>query len=108
IRVYIMAAESISIEVVDQEGTLLEVRISGPFGMVQLIGEVRIDGRTLYFERVHMSGPGPGTVARSGLNAIGRRILEEADVDQIVVEGSTRTTGRNAGRLPKPFKYPRH
>jgi hypothetical protein len=47
-------------------------------------------------------------LGRAGLNAIGRKILEEADVDQIVIEGGTRTTGKNPGRPPKAFRFPSH
>jgi hypothetical protein len=37
----------------------------------------------------------------AGLNAIGRKLLEVTDVDQIIIQGATRTTGRNPGRIPK-------
>jgi hypothetical protein len=47
-------------------------------------------------------------LGRAGLNAIGRKLLEEADVDQIVIEGGTRTTGKNPGRPPKVFRFPSH
>jgi hypothetical protein len=102
-----MATDEIEIEVADQEGTLLEIIIRGPFGAVRLIGDVYLDGRRLRVEGAHIDGPGPGTLGRSGLNAIGRKILEDADVEQVIIEGSTRTTGRNPGRPPKPLKCPR-
>ena len=54
----------------------------------------------------HAGGPGRGRLGRSGLNAIGRKILEEADVDQIILEGSTRTTGRYPGARQSLFDTP--
>ena len=43
--------------------------------------------------RAHIDGLKPDALGRAGLNAIGRKVLEEADVDQIIIEGSVRTTG---------------
>jgi DNA-binding transcriptional regulator YiaG len=42
----------------------------------------------------------------SSANAIGRKLLEEADVDEIIIEGSVRATGRNPGRAPERSTFP--
>jgi hypothetical protein len=54
-----------------------------------------------------VQGLTPGALGRAGLNAIGRKLLEEADVDQIVIQGGARTTGRGKGRRPRPFRFPK-
>ncbi|HEX2509885.1 MAG TPA: hypothetical protein VHK66_05140, partial [Microvirga sp.] len=83
------------------------VMISTPSGAIERLGSVRIIGRTLRIDAAHVDGSGRGAIRRAGLNAIGDKLLEAADVDEIILKGGSRTTGRNQGRPPKPFRYPR-
>jgi hypothetical protein len=99
--------DEITIELTEAEPPLVIVKIATPVGRLELTGEVRRVGRVLYCERVHIQGLGPGVLGRAGLNAVGRKILAEIDVDQIVLEGSSRTTGRRAGQTPRPIRFPR-
>jgi hypothetical protein len=97
----------ITIEITEAEPPLVIVRVTTPIGSLDLTGEVHRVGRVLYCERVHVQGLNAGALGRAGLNAVGRKILVEVDVDQIVVEGSTRTTGKREGRTPRPIRFPR-
>jgi hypothetical protein len=81
------------------------VTITTPAGTIEIIGSVTLRERVLHLDRVHVQGLTPGALGRSGLNAIGRKLLEEADVDEIVIEGGARTTGRNKGKRPRPFRF---
>jgi hypothetical protein len=76
-------------------------------GILELIGEVRIEGRTLYMDKMPAQGLIPGALGRSGLNAIGQRLLQEADVDEIIIQGGVRTTGPNRGRAPRVIRFPK-
>lgn len=48
----------------------------------------------------------PGALGRHSLNAVARKLLEEADAGALVVEGGVRTTGARPGRAPKRFRFP--
>src|SRR5262245_304821 len=98
--------DQIGIEIDEAEPPLVIVRVTTPVGALELTGEVKRSGRILYCERVHIQGLSAGALGRAGLNAIGRKILAEIDVDQIVLEGSTRTSGKGAGKTPRPIRFP--
>jgi hypothetical protein len=57
-------------------------------------------------DRAHVEGLGVGALGRPGLNAIGRKLLEVANVDEIIIQGGTRTTGRTKGKVPSPIRFP--
>jgi hypothetical protein len=88
------------------EGDEVILRIATPVGTVEIMGTVSRMDRVLYVERAHIQGLYPGALGRAGLNAVARKLLDEADVEEIVVEGSARTTGRNPRRRPKIFRFP--
>ena len=96
----------ISIELAETEGLVWIVRIVTPAGVIELIGEVRRVGRVLHVNGAHVQGLHPGALGRAGLNAIGRKLLEEADVEEIVIQGGARTTGARPGRLPPAYRFP--
>jgi hypothetical protein len=97
---------AISIEIEAADHPVMIVTIALPIGVVELIGSVKRIGRVLHIDGTHVQGLAPGLLGRAGLNAIGRKLLEEADVDQIIIQGGARTTGRNKGRAPRPIYFP--
>ena len=99
-------SREIKIEVAAVDDDVMLVEIATPIGVVEVLGNVTQVGRVLYIRRAHIDGLYPGALRRSGLNAICRKLMEEADVDEIVIEGGARSTGKNRGRVPKPFRYP--
>jgi hypothetical protein len=96
----------VTVEIDQVDRDVMIVIIGTPVGKLQLIGEITRIGRVLHVRKAHADGLHPGALGRTGLNAIGRKLLVEADVDQIIIEGGTRTTGKNPGRPPKPFRFP--
>ena len=94
------ASDQIVVEIEEAERSEIIVTIA-------LMANVSIVDRTLRMNRAHAEGLKPGALGRAGLNAIGRKLLELADVDEIVIQGSTRTTGRNPGTIPRPIRFPR-
>ena len=98
IRVYLFRAAEITIdieEIARSSPPIVLVVISTPIGEIRVVGSVEIVGRVLHIDGAHIGGLMPGALGRAGLNAIGRKVLEVANVDQIVVQGSARTTGAN-------------
>ena len=98
----------ITIEIGLVDGEVMIIEVTTPVGVMQIIGSVTRVGRVLHVGGAHVDGLHGGALGRAGLNAIGRKLLEEADVDQIIIEGGTRTTGKNPGRPPKVFRFPSH
>ena len=106
-KAYIWTSAEISVELDDaSEGSVWIVRIDTPAGAIELIGEVIKVGRVLHVDHAHVQGLNPGALGRAGLNAIGRKLVEEADVDEIIVQGGARTTGARPNRVPPAFRFP--
>jgi hypothetical protein len=103
-----MDCAAITVEIGLVDGDVMIIEVTTPVGMVQIIGKVTRVGRVIHVGGAHIDGLHGGALGRAGLNAIARKLLEEADVDQIVIEGGTRTTGKNPGRPPKVFRFPSH
>lgn len=99
--------DQITIEIEDAEQNTAMVRINTPAGCIDVIAEVSIGEGRLTLEGAHVQGLEPGKLGRSGLNAIGSKLMAEADVREIVVHGGTRTTGRKKGTKPRPIRFPR-
>ena len=102
-----MTPDEITVEIHEVDGQIMLVEIKGPSFRLELIGEVFLSGRRLHVKKAHIQGASPGAIGRAGLNVIGRKLLSEADVDELVIQGGTRTTGRAQGRTPRPFRFPR-
>jgi hypothetical protein len=95
---------TIAIEEVDHPTVL--VSITTPVGVVELLAEASVIDRTLYIKRAHIGGLASNALGRRGLNAIGRKLLEVADVAAIIIQGSARASGPGKGRIPRPIKFP--
>ncbi|MDP4026396.1 hypothetical protein Q8W71_27610 [Methylobacterium sp. NEAU 140] len=102
--------DSITVTITELDvGDTVLIEIDTPAGRVDILCKLAWSGRTLYMCEAHVGGLRKGALRREGLNAIGARILIEAQVDALVVEGAERTTGAgpHRGRRPPPFRYPR-
>ena len=96
----------IKIEIGEVDHPVAIITIMTPIGTLELIGAASLSGRTLRIDGAHVQGLTPGTLGRAGLNAIGRKLLKEADVDQIIIQGGARTTGRRKGKAPRTIRFP--
>ena len=99
--------DQIAIDIVDVDHPIVEIVVRTPIGDLKMLASVSVVGRTLRLDAVHVGGLAPGLLGRAGLNAVGRKLLEIADVDEIVLQGSTRTTGRYRGKIPGVIRFPR-
>ena len=98
--------DEIKIDIVETEGSLVIIDVATPVGRARLLGDVRLSGKVLEVDAAHIEGLTPGAVGRAGINAVLRKLMVEADVEQIVIQGATRTTGKGKGRLPRPIRFP--
>jgi hypothetical protein len=83
------------------------IAIATPAGTLSLIGSISIVGRVMRIDRAHVEGLEIGALGRAGLNAVGRKLLEVGDVDEIIIQGGTRTTGPTKGKVPSPIRFSR-
>jgi hypothetical protein len=88
------------------DGPVVSITLSTPVGVVSILGEMSIVDGDLHIMRAHIGGLSPGALGRSGLNVIGRKLLEMANVEKIVIQGSPRTTGRRKGTIPNKISFP--
>jgi hypothetical protein len=100
-------SNGITIEIEEVEENLMLVSITCPAGRLEMIGSVSQVGRALYIDDAHVQGLHPGALGRHGLNSIGRKLLAEADVEEIVIKGSARSTGKKPGERPREIRFPR-
>ena len=88
------------------DGPVVAIALTTPVGVVSILGEMTVVGEDLHIIRAHIGGLYPGALGRNGLNAIGRKLLEMADVEKIIIQGSARTTGRRKGTVPSKIFFP--
>ncbi len=100
-------SDEIEIEEVDPSSPVVLLVVTTPLGEMRLVADIRVVNHVLYADGVHVGGLSPGPLGRAGLNTIGRKMLEIAGVDQIVIQGRARTTGANKGRIPQPIRFPK-
>jgi hypothetical protein len=83
------------------------VSITTPAGVIELIGNILFSGDALHIDQAHIGGLEANALGIASLNAIGRKLLEEADVAELVIQRGARTTGRCEGRIPRVIRFPR-
>jgi hypothetical protein len=88
------------------DGPVVLVTMTTPVGLVTILGEMTVVDEVLHIVRAHVGGLQRGALGRSGLNAIGRKLLEMANVEKIVIQGSARATGRGKGTVPSKISFP--
>src|ERR1700682_1775108 len=96
---------TISVEEADHD--LIDVVITTPVGRLEIMGLVSVIGRVLRIDGAHIGGDiRRGGLNRSGFHVVACKILREIDVDQIVIKGGARSTGKYRGKVPAAFRFP--
>jgi hypothetical protein len=94
-------------EILEEDGTVVEARVSTQHGSMTFITDVRLDGNTLVLYDFHVTGPGPGSLGIGFLRRLADQVIAEYGVDAIEIHGFTRTTGASPGRVPLPIRFAR-
>jgi hypothetical protein len=102
---------AIAFEPID-DGTddpVMTLRILVPGGAILAMAEVELAGRVLVARRLHIHGEGltANEAGPANLRVLARRLLEELDLDELVIEGAHRTTGAGPGRRPRRLRLTR-
>jgi hypothetical protein len=73
--------------------------------VVQVLTDVEFVGRTAVLRRLHILGGGRNTLGPGVLRELINWAKVELDVEQLRVEGATRTSGAGPGRVPRPVVF---
>jgi hypothetical protein len=111
----VWAAAEIQIAFDDEAsaGSVLAARISTPAGELLVMAEVERYDRELVLANLHIQAESLGrnslgnSLGWNRLRQIARVVAEKADVETIVIKGSTRTTGAGPGRTPSQLRFSR-
>jgi hypothetical protein len=91
------------------EGSVATARIETAAGTIMIMAEVTVDDRCLTLRGLHLHGidVGANELGVAGLRQIVEEVMENLNVDEIVIEGSIRTTGAGPGRTPRRLRFAR-
>ncbi|MDO1581476.1 hypothetical protein [Rhizobium oryzicola] len=90
------------------EGDFLTLSISTPVGDIQVLGHVEFfEPGTLIFSDAHIAGLTRNALGWAHLRQVMNIALERGGFDEIIIKGSSRSTGANPGHIPRPFRVSR-
>lgn len=66
-----------------------------------------VEGRWACLRRMDIQGSGANSLGLAALHELAQLVMELLDVDELRIEGSTRTSGAGPGRKPAPLVFRR-
>lgn len=91
------------------EGDFITLSISTPVGDIQVLGHVAfLEPGTLIFSEAHIAGLAGNALGWVHLRQVMNIALERGGFDEIIIKGSSRSTGANPGHVPRPFRVARN
>jgi RHS repeat-associated protein len=85
------------------EQEVAEIVGAGAHGEIRIMGNLSREGDVITLGSAHIEGPGPGSSSVTEMKMIIEEFGRQQGASRVVVQGATRTTGRHAGRVPRPF-----
>jgi len=90
-----------AIQVVEQEGSLVEMVGQTAQGEVRALASISQEGDALVLDGLHIEGPGANTVGLRQMCELARELGREQGVSRVVIRGAARTTCAGPGRIPQ-------
>ena len=91
------------------EGTddpVISVSITTPAGVFEIMAECIDEGRTLRLKEAHIQSEALDRTINIGvLRSVAEIAMERMDYDELIIEGSPRTTGARPGHRPRPLRF---
>ena len=81
------------------------VTLTDGIRIVQVLAAVEFVGRTAVLRSLHIEGGGRNTLGPRALRELINWAKVQLDVDQLRIEGATRTSGAAPGRVPPPLVF---
>jgi hypothetical protein len=76
------------------------VKLTDEIHVIEVLADVELTGRTAALRGLHILGCGPNTLGPRVLRELINWAKVQLDVDQLRIEGATRTSGAGPGRVP--------
>jgi hypothetical protein len=73
--------------------------------LIQVLVDVELVGRTAVLRGLHIDGGGRNTLGQRALRELVNWTKVQLDVDELRIEGATRTSGAGPGRIPPPIIF---
>ena len=73
--------------------------------VVEIVTDVEFVGRVALLRGLHIQGGGRNTLGPSALRELINWAKVQLDVEQLRIEGATRTSGAGPGRVPPPLVF---
>jgi hypothetical protein len=89
----------------DFDGTTVLVTLTDEVQVIQILADVELAGRTAVFRGLHILGGGRNTLGPRALRELIDWAKVQLDVDQLRIEGATRTSGAGPGRVPPALVF---
>ena len=102
--------EAISFQLDDEmtSDPVFTVVVITPVGRLKFMAEPEFIGSVWWLRRAHVQGASANSLGVANLICLAQALLEKFDYDEIVVEGSVRTTGAHPGRQSRAHRFSRH
>jgi hypothetical protein len=75
---------------------------------ISAMAKVQFSRDRLTLSGLHLDGPGANTMGVRRLRQFAQWLMKQVDVDELRIEGATRTTGACPGRGPTPIVFRRN
>jgi hypothetical protein len=101
--------EDIAFEALDDltDDPVVCVSIKTPIGELLVMAEADNQGSTLHLNGFSIQGASPNAVGLRNLRLLAALIMERLGYDELVIQGSSRTTGAGPGRTPGQLRFAR-
>ena len=73
--------------------------------IIQVLADVELVGRNAVLRGLHIDGGGRNTLGQRALRELINWAKVHLDVDELRIEGATRTSGAGPGRIPPPLVF---
>jgi len=81
------------------------VRLTNGVHVIEVLTDVEFVGRTAVLRGLHILGGGANTLGPKALRELITWAKVQLDVDQLRIEGATRTSGAGPGRIPPAIVF---
>ncbi|MEG1592638.1 hypothetical protein [Chryseobacterium sp.] len=69
---------------------------------IGIVTNFAVEGKTLHLNQLHIEGSSGGKVGRENLYKIARDLGRQFKVEEVIIQGGKRTTGKYIGKVPSP------
>lgn len=93
------------VRIVESDGEVVELAADTSAGPITVIANMFREGDELLLDKLHMDGPGPGSLGYRELKALVVDLAGQLGASVVYVQGARRTTGANPGHVPELMKF---